>query len=184
MRYRTGRSIGRYQASCSPTFCAAEAGAGTSSLERDLFRLLRQAFSRGEQPYRIWGRNADMGFHLESGLTIVIEYDGAYWHGGHEDRDRRKSEMIMAVGGHEVVRLREKPLNPLNSSDIVVPRRADSLLCASLAFPHLAHLFQGEFDRDMQRKLGFLTLAHRRQYEDFTCNDCRYYVKYHEERFF
>jgi hypothetical protein len=58
--YFTGRSIGRYQAQCSPTLCVADSGAGTSTIERDLFTLLRQVFDRGEQPYEVAGRTADM----------------------------------------------------------------------------------------------------------------------------
>ncbi|MGP4019132.1 hypothetical protein [Saccharopolyspora sp. 5N708] len=178
-----GRSIGRYQAHCSPTFCIAESGGGTSAVERDLFTLLRQVFSRGEQPYKVCGQSADMGFHLESGLTIVIEYDGAYWHADREDRDWRKSQMIMAAG-HQVVRLREEPLELPHDLDLLVPKRADGPRCAALALPHLAHTFYGELaDVGLEQKFGHLTLVNKPRPDDITCCDCRDYVEYVEHCF-
>ncbi|MBP2320523.1 hypothetical protein JOF56_000908 [Kibdelosporangium banguiense] len=184
MGYFKGRSIGRYQAQCSPTFCVAESGAGTSSVERDLFTLLRQVFSRGEQPYEVSGRKSDMGFHLESGLTIVVEYDGAYWHTGHEDRDWRKSEMIMAEPGHRVIRLREEPLELLHDLDLHVPKRADGPRCATLAIPHLAHTFYEELmDVGLEQTLGHLTMVNKPRPDDLTCKVCQDYVEYVEHSF-
>jgi hypothetical protein len=184
MGYFKGRSIGRYQAHCSPTFCVAQSGAGTSTVERDLFTLLRQVFSRGEQPYEVCGRSADMGFHLESGLTIVVEYDGAYWHTDREGRDWRKSEMIIAEPGHRVVRLREEPLELLHDLDLLVPKRADGPRCASLAVPHLAHMFYGELaDVGLEQTCGYLTLVNKPRPDDVTCDDCRDYVDYVEHCF-
>lgn len=184
MGYFKGRSIGRYQAHCSPTFCVAQSGPGTSTVERDIFTLLRQVLSRGDQPYKVGGRTSDMGFRLESGLTIVVEYDGAFWHARRKAQDWRKSEMIMSQPWHRVVRLREEPLGLLHDLDLVVPKRADGPRCASLAVPHLAHAFYGELvDVGLEQAFGYLTLANKPRLDDVTCDDCRDYVEYVEHCF-
>jgi hypothetical protein len=184
MGHFKGRSIGRYQAQCSQTFCVAQSGAGTSTVERDLFTLLRQAFGRGVQPYEVCGRKADMGFQLESGLTIVVEHDGTYWHAGRESQDWRKSETIMAEPAHRVVRLREEPLELLHGTDLLVPKRADGPRCASLATPHLAHLFYSELaDAGLDQIFGHITLVNEPRPDDVTCDDCKYYIEFVEHCF-
>ncbi|MER7862231.1 hypothetical protein ABTX61_24240 [Amycolatopsis japonica] len=181
MGHFRGRSIGRYRANCSPSFCVAQNGPGRSGVEHDLFTLLRQALPRGKQSYEIGGRSADMGFRIASGLTIVVEYDGAYWHAGREATDRQKSKMIREHAGHRVVRLREDSLEQLDEHDLLVPKRADGLRCASLLLPHLAHTFYDEFeDLGLGSRIGYLSIVNKPRPEDITCEACEDFVRYIE----
>jgi len=50
---------------------------------------------------------------------LVFEYDGSFWHQDREDRDRRKTEDL-TNSGWTVLRIRERPLSPLQSHDVVV----------------------------------------------------------------
>ena len=75
---------------------------------------------------------------------LVVEYDGAYWHAGRERGDFAKAEFISQAGGpehHEVVRIREAPLDKLGRNDIAVPPRPDPWLCARLLAMHVLHEF-------------------------------------------
>ncbi|MFD0535056.1 zinc-ribbon domain-containing protein [Actinomadura luteofluorescens] len=52
--------------------------------------------------------------------TVVIEFDGAYWHASRGDVDRRKG-MLIRKAGHLLIRVREKPLELLDADDVSVP---------------------------------------------------------------
>jgi very-short-patch-repair endonuclease len=51
--------------------------------------------------------------------NLVIEYDGSYWHKESQSRDIRKNKYFKTIG-FKVIRLRESPLNKIESQDIVV----------------------------------------------------------------
>jgi very-short-patch-repair endonuclease len=51
-------------------------------------------------------------------LRLVIEYDGAYWHRGREDHDRRKTSRLIAAGLN-VIRIRDDGLAPLGVGESV-----------------------------------------------------------------
>jgi hypothetical protein len=53
-----------------------------------------------------------------------VEYDGAYFHEGHEQRDLEKNEHF-AAQGIQVLRIREHPLTRLGEADLVI--QSDSL---------------------------------------------------------
>ena len=142
--------MGHYRVRCPPGSCAAEAVPGTSNLEREIFANLDSVFGGGKYDYVVPGRvglRSDMAFLIDDELTLVIEYDGAYWHIGREPQDRRKVEMISqklwGLESLQVVRIREDPLRPLSANDVWVPRRADAYTCARLALQHVAHRFFG-----------------------------------------
>ncbi len=54
----------------------------------------------------------DIACRLPSGVHLVIEYDGSYWHAGKLDVDAAKSLDLLAAD-YAVARLREYPLAPL-----------------------------------------------------------------------
>lgn len=112
---------------------------GTSNIERHIFELLNFLLGNGKQANQLgWSDlRPDMRFDLP-GRGLIVEYDGAHWHRGHEDRDHRKSEEMMARG-YEVVRIREQPLRKLLCGDVVVPARAGALTSAIHTATHLAH---------------------------------------------
>lgn len=49
----------------------------------------------------------------------VVEFDGAYWHNGKQDRDSAKTTRLTDAG-YRVARIREDPLGPLTKHDILV----------------------------------------------------------------
>jgi very-short-patch-repair endonuclease len=51
-------------------------------------------------------------------LRLVIEYDGAYWHRGRDDHDRRKTSRLIAAGLN-VIRIRDDGLAPLDVGESV-----------------------------------------------------------------
>ena len=72
--------------------------------------------------FRIIGRKKVFAMDmLIKELNLIIEYDGHYWHRGKRNEDKRKSKAIMEEG-FDLIRLRQKPLKPINENDIVVDR--------------------------------------------------------------
>ena len=72
--------------------------------------------------FRIKGRKKVFAMDmLIKELNLIIEYDGHYWHRGKRNEDKRKSKAIMEEG-FDLIRLRQKPLKPINENDIVVDR--------------------------------------------------------------
>ena len=56
---------------------------------------------------------------------LVVEFDGAHWHSGKEDRDTRKSERLRDAGW-EVIRIRDHGLGPIAPTDVRVDTRCNS----------------------------------------------------------
>jgi hypothetical protein len=54
----------------------------------------------------------DVTVQLDGGRTLLVEYDGSYWHADKADVDLDKSRDLLAAGAL-VVRLREWPLPSL-----------------------------------------------------------------------
>lgn len=54
----------------------------------------------------------DITVPLANGQTLLVEYDGHYWHSDKAETDLAKTRDLLASGAL-VVRLREKPLEPL-----------------------------------------------------------------------
>jgi hypothetical protein len=74
-------------------------------------------------------------------IRVAVEYDGAHWHAGAERRDRAKEARLQRAGW-TLVRLRERPLEPLGAFDrtcaaddtpYVLAQRAMESLCEALA---------------------------------------------------
>lgn len=76
--------MGRYQVKCGQGLCALTGEHATSKLEGALFALLHYVIGGGRQDVRvpIGGREArlDIVFDLPGARTLVVEYDGEYWH--------------------------------------------------------------------------------------------------------
>ena len=97
---------------------------GKSVIERLYVDSARQHWGEAQSGPRIhspafsnhssW--SVDIHVSLPDGRSLVIEYDGSYWHKGKEDIDRIKS-MDLLHDGHIVVRLREAPLASLEIKD-------------------------------------------------------------------
>ncbi|MFG2162852.1 zinc-ribbon domain-containing protein [Streptomyces olivaceus] len=78
------------------------------------------AVRRHVRPERVEARVARCDV-LIAGLSgsVVVEYDGAYWHRDRTEQDRKKALAIRRAG-HRVVRVREAPLRSLSPDDVVV----------------------------------------------------------------
>lgn len=97
---------------------------GKSLVELRYFDALRTAF--GEAFSGLAMRNEafarrsvwvpDVTVNLPDGRTLLVEYDGGYWHADKADVDRDKSRDLLAAGAL-VVRLREAPLDSLGLED-------------------------------------------------------------------
>lgn len=97
---------------------------GKSAIELEHFSAAKAAFGRARSGVRLRSESftrrpvwtADITVNLPDDRTLVIEYDGAYWHRGKEEVDLAKSLDLLAAGYH-LVRLREHPLSPLAITD-------------------------------------------------------------------
>lgn len=116
-----------------------------SRQERVLFAELQYVLAGGEQqcPHRAAQARfrLDMPFPSEEGGTVVVEFDGSYWHCDAEERDRLKAEAIERHRpGWVVARVREEPLQLTRRSDVLVPLLADPFTAASIVIEHLVSL--------------------------------------------
>jgi hypothetical protein len=134
--FRVVDGFGRYRVRCEPGFCAADAGPGTSKIERDIremFKLVLGPTMPENAP------PVDMAFELPFGQLLGIEYDGAGWHKGREQQDLRKAQRL-AKRGVIVIRIREDPLRPLRSHDVWVPARTTAQTRVQLTLHHISHI--------------------------------------------
>lgn len=83
-----------------------EAASAVFGLARSGATLVRPEFTHGAR----W--TVDIAVDVPQGRTLVIEYDGAYWHAGKSATDTAKT-LDLLNAGCLVVRLREHPLPPL-----------------------------------------------------------------------
>lgn len=120
MRTRWSGATGRYQARCEQGHCALTGDQATSKLQGQIFTLVDYAIGPGHQDQRFYiGRRQtrlEMVFQMSGDRALVVEYDGAYWHQGHEERDFLEAPMVeqgWQERGCVVVRIREDPLTPL-----------------------------------------------------------------------
>jgi hypothetical protein len=73
-------------------------------------------------------------------LSLILEFDGSYWHDSTEETDAEKSQRLRAVVSH-VVRVREHPLECLDPvHDVVVPFQAAPETAAGIVLDHLVKL--------------------------------------------
>lgn len=73
-------------------------------------------------------------------LSLVLEFDGSYWHESTEETDAEKSRRLRTVVRH-VVRIREHPLERLDPvHDVVVPFQAAPETAARIVLEHLVGL--------------------------------------------
>jgi hypothetical protein len=120
--------------------------------------------------------NLDMLFQAVTGFRLGIEYDGAYWHEGREQRDSWKTERLIGSGVvHEVLRIRERPLQRLGPLDISVPRAASGQEIAAHVLAHLSHTVAYDFGNDVQERIDFNLYRPGRPVDPSraACRECR-----------
>lgn len=98
------------------TGCSRCAMKGTSKIEialRKRFSSLLSIDDEGPQRVGIpFSNSSSMSVDIlghSSGLRVVIEYDGSFWHKDRIDKDFEKTNLLLE-GGFVVIRIRESPL--------------------------------------------------------------------------
>lgn len=133
--------------------------ARTSGLETTVFNVLTFVLGCGMQDVEVpFDRrmNLDMLFEANTGFRLGVEYDGAYWHLGRESRDRQKAERLVGSGFvHDVMRIREEPLDPLGPLDVSVPRGAPGDEVAGRTVLHLQHTVAYAFGPDVEDHVAY-----------------------------
>jgi hypothetical protein len=96
MYTRWAGATGRYQGKCEQGHCALTGDQATSKHEGEILTLLKYVIGHGRGDVKVPGGRRqfrlDMVFDLPSGLVLVAEYDGAYWHGGRNQEERERNE--------------------------------------------------------------------------------------------
>ncbi|MER5257460.1 hypothetical protein [Streptomyces sp. NPDC002855] len=84
----------------------------------------------------------DMLFRDQDGTQpgIVVEFDGAWWHDSEKNRaDARKTDALIDAG-FGVIRIRESPLPPVTTADVLVPKNQDAYLTSAAALARMLEL--------------------------------------------
>ena len=87
---------------------------------------------------RFAGRLRDVDMVLDD-LTVVVEFDGAYWHRNKVDKDREKTA-LMEEAGWQVIRVRERPLDSIHVNDVMVDTLAPAKMVADLVLNKIVDL--------------------------------------------
>ena len=92
----------------------------TSLPEIRLFTELQFAFENVKSRGKVNGKEADV---FLPDISIAIEYDGVYFHGGSVaiERDKNKNTHFLK-NGVQLLRVREEPLPKIESTDIIVKK--------------------------------------------------------------
>ncbi|MFJ2630097.1 hypothetical protein ACIO6T_44045 [Streptomyces sp. NPDC087532] len=73
-------------------------------------------------------------------LSLILEFDGSYWHESTEETDEEKARRLRTIVKH-VARVREHPLKCLDPvHDVVVPFQAAPETAAAIVLKHLVKL--------------------------------------------
>lgn len=117
-----------------------------------------------------------MLFEAVTGFRLGIEYDGAYWHEGRDQRDAWKTERLLdSRFVHDVLRIRERPLRLLGPLDLSVPRAATGQEIATNVLAHLSHTVAHHFGGDVQERIHFNLYRPGRMLDPskVACRKCR-----------
>ncbi len=76
---------------------------------------------------------------------LIVEYDGSHWHVGNEQADRNKTNDLRESGWH-VIRVREKPLLPLSSTDVSIPSGRNMKLAADAVLRKIQEILSIRLD--------------------------------------
>lgn len=82
-------------------------------------------------------------------INLVVEYDGAFWHGPKSLRrrpmvevDREKSQDIRQQGFH-LIRVRQEPLSPLHDDDVTFPADASTAEITKIVMARIDQVLAG-----------------------------------------
>lgn len=115
----------------------------------------------------------DMRFRMASGVTIGLEYDGAYWHAGNEAADQRKAHRVVADAIADlVVRIREEPLAALSPYDVMIRHTESAQTVVIATLLHLVHM--DVLDAQTADHISAILVRSRTapRIESITCDEC------------
>ena len=93
----------------------------TNQSSRNELRLLAELETLSEVvKHRTKLAGFEYDVYIES-EKVLIEYDGSYWHADKFEQDKRKTVSALQRG-YRVIRVRETPLEPLSTEDIIVDK--------------------------------------------------------------
>ncbi|WP_245734595.1 zinc-ribbon domain-containing protein [Nocardioides exalbidus] len=138
-------------------------------------RLPRQARSTSVVDMAVMWQSFE-GTQDSAERWVGIEYDGAYHHAGREVQDAEKHLMLEAEG-HVLIRARERPLDPLASSDVSIPpgvfidpqathKAAAAVLAAVAAVPGCPQSARSAIEDYLARGVCVGTDAFNRRYSN------------------
>jgi len=92
---------------------------GGSAQETRIYCEIKSLFEDVKFRHKISGSEIDI---FIPSLNIGIEYDGEYFHRERVDKDKKKNE-LMKKSDIEIVRIREHPLEKIQETDVISPKR-------------------------------------------------------------
>ena len=87
---------------------------------------------------RFAGRLRDVDIMLEH-LGMIVEFDGSHWHRNKVEKDREKTA-LMEEAGWQVIRVRERPLDPIHVDDVMVDTGAPAKTVADLVLAKIVEI--------------------------------------------
>ena len=94
---------------------------------------------------RFGGRLRDVDIVLED-LSVVVEFDGSYWHRDKVDKDREKTQLIEDADWR-VIRVRERPLDSIHANDVMVRTLAPAKTVADAVLAKIVEVTGAEIPR-------------------------------------
>jgi len=94
---------------------------------------------------RFAGRVRDVDIVFED-LSVVVEFDGSYWHRNKPDKDRDKTQLIEDAGWR-VIRVRERPLESIHVNDVMVDTLAPAKTVADAVLAKIVEVTGAEIPR-------------------------------------
>ena len=94
---------------------------------------------------RFGSRLRDVDIVLED-LSVVVEFDGSYWHRNKADKDRDKTQLIEDAGWR-VIRVRERPLESIHVNDVMVDTLAPAKTVADAVLVKIVEVTGAEIPR-------------------------------------
>jgi len=102
-------------------------------------------FDLDQHKVRVNGRLRDVDIVIEP-LRLIVEFDGAYWHRNKHDKDAEKTALLEAENW-SVIRVRERPLDPVHTNDVMVETLAPPKEVADAVLKKIVSVTGSKFDK-------------------------------------
>jgi len=102
-------------------------------------------FDLDQHKVRVDGRLRDVDIVIEP-LRLIVEFDGAYWHRNKHAKDAEKTALLEAENW-SVIRVRERPLDPVHPNDVMVETLAPPKEVADAVLKKIVSVTGSKFDK-------------------------------------